>query len=281
MNKTNNIAYLVDSTLAKDMIEMEQRGIFVQPLYVIIDEVAQKDIIEISAKEFYDQLDAGAMGSTSQPSAGDFLATYEQIKEAGFDTIIVFTVAEKLSGTRQSAQTAAGLIKGITIHVVNTNTSSAIGTAVVEDVMNFAKQTPEVEQIVKYANQRVKDIEVFIYVANLEGLKRGGRLSPAKALIGSLMQIKPIMMLKDGEIDIVGKERTLKKAIRKITELVGTKTMEQVIILKTTHEALSEEVIKEFEQRYPKTPYTIQTLSPVIGVHLGSEACAIAVLYKK
>lgn len=274
-------AFIVDSTLAANQVLLDQYNIIIQPLYAIINDKSRKDLLEVTPDEFYQELDQGVIGSTSQPSAGDFLETYEKLKTEGYTDVFVFTLSKKLSGTHQSATTASEMIEGIAVHVIDTNTASAIVTAAVIDIIEFAKTTDDVNAIIAFGTEKLARIDVFFYVASLDALKRGGRLSAAKALIGSLMQIKPILILKNGVIDIVGKERTLKKALRKITELVGQQQIEKVVLLETTRDDIRKEVEAEFTKRYPDVPYSVEKLSPVLGVHLGSEACAIGVIYKE
>ncbi|TLG72715.1 DegV family protein [Culicoidibacter larvae] len=274
-------AYIMDSTLAVSPDQFADLNVTVQPLYVIVNNQPSKDLYEISATEFYSALEEGLLASTSQPSAGEFLETYERLKADGYTDIFVFTIAGKLSGTNQSAQSAQSMIDGINIHVIDTNTTTAIGSLVVKDVIAFAESNQDPQAVIDYAHDAFDRVEILVYVDNLDALKRGGRISAAQAAIGGLLQIKPLLSVNNGVIEVATKERTFKKAIRKVVELSEKRPIEKVVLLHSSKDDLLQAIEASFKEVYPDITYEVADLSPVVGVHIGPHACGLGILYKK
>ncbi|GBU10444.1 DegV domain-containing protein [Erysipelotrichaceae bacterium] len=275
-------AFLLDSTLATTKSEVEKKDdFFFLPLYVVIDGVLYKDMEEISLDTFYEKMREGYDVTTSQISSGEFLQKYEKIREQGYTDVFVFTLASKMSGTMQSAIVAGGLVQGIDIHVVETATVSAIGTIAVEQIAKFSQTTQDPAEIRAFADDVFSRVAIYVYVDNLETLKKGGRISAAKAMIGTVLQIKPILIIRDGVIDVIGKERTLKKAIKGVLDAAQKVEIEYAIILHSSQPELVELMRAQCALKYPLMPLEVAGLSPVIGAHIGPNTVAFAVIEKQ
>lgn len=275
-------AFLVDSTLTINKEKLEQReDFFFIPLSVIIDGKILKDMVDISVEEFYNELRAGKEPTTSQVSMGEFLGKFEAIRDMGYTDLFVFTINSKMSGTMQSAIIASEMVEGLAVHVIETGTVTAIGEAVAVEVAKFAKKAQTAAEIIAFAEDLFSRVEIFVYVDNLEALKKGGRISAAKALIGSMLQIRPILGIKDGVIDVIGKERTFKKAINAVFAFSEKRKIQKAVLLHTSLPELLAVFENHFKEKYPNVEYDISDLSPVIGVHIGPEAGAVAVIWEK
>lgn len=274
-------AYIMDSTLATKSDMFADLNVTVQPLYVIVNNQPSKDLYETTAAEFYSALNEGLLASTSQPSAGEFLETYERLKADGFTDIFVFTISSKLSGTNQAAQSAKTMIDDIDIHIIDTGTATAIGAVGAKEVIEFAETNQDPQAVIDFANELFERVEILLYVDNLDALKRGGRISATQAAIGGLLQIKPLLSVNDGVIEVVTKERTLKKAIRKVVELSEKRAVEKVVLLHSSNDDLLSAIEASFKEIYPDIAYEVADLSPVVGVHIGPHACGLGILYKK
>lgn len=271
----------MDSTLATKSDMFADLNVTVQPLYVIVNNQPSKDLYETTAAEFYSALNEGLLASTSQPSAGEFLETYERLKADGFTDIFVFTISSKLSGTNQAAQSAKTMIDDIDIHIIDTGTATAIGAVGAKEVIEFAETNQDPQAVIDFANELFERVEILLYVDNLDALKRGGRISATQAAIGGLLQIKPLLSVNDGVIEVVTKERTLKKAIRKVVELSEKRAVEKVVLLHSSNDDLLSAIEASFKEIYPDIAYEVADLSPVVGVHIGPHACGLGILYKK
>ncbi|MGL5041556.1 MAG: DegV family protein [Culicoidibacterales bacterium] len=274
------IAFLVDSTLAISQKAIEEhKDFFFIPLYVILNGKPLKDMVDISADEFYQAMRDGHTATTSQVSAGEFLQKYEEIKALGYTDIFVFTLTSKMSGTMHSATVAGQMIENCDVHVIETAIVTAVGSIAVYEVAKFAANNSDINAIKKFSDNIFSRLEILVYIDNLDTLKKGGRISATKAVIGNMLQIKPLLTIKDGVIDVIGKERTFKKALKSLVVFAQARTMERAIILHSSRPELRDAFIALFEENFPDIPYEVSDLSPVVGVHAGPEAAAIGVIW--
>lgn len=274
-------AFVIDSTLTAGTEDATVEDLFILPLYTVVDNVSYKDVEELSISAFYDKLTPTTEVSSSQPSVGDFLELYEKLVKQGYTTIFVFTLSSGISGTSQTAGIAGEMLEGATVHVIDTGICGAPGSLVVQDVIEFAKTTDDEMEIIAYANELLENVDIILYIGDLTSLKNGGRLSHAAAFLGNLLQIKPIIRVQNKILDVVAKERTQKRGIKKAVEIVHDREIEEVIFLHTNMEEPKNEIIRAFQEKYPNIPSRECGISPVIGVHTGTNASGIALRYKK
>lgn len=268
---------VVDSTMIPSMEAAQKANVFVQPLYVIKDQVEKKDFLEISAQEIYQQLRQGALYQTSQPSVGDFAETYESLIAQGYQNILVLTISEILSGTYQSATIAAQQFPEVAIKVINTKLTAAMCWLIVEEIIEFEKQH-SFDEVVKYASTAFDGLEVVAYVGNIEYLKRGGRLSAANAMLANLLKIRPILQIRSGEeIKVIDKTRSLTKAFQRLVEIVVSKNPKRIVLLTSDEEnqALVDKFKPYLTAVFPNLSIDSYTLCSVIGCHVGPEIIAL------
>ena len=202
-----SVKIIVDSTV--DLIPEIKEKVSVVPLTVRFGENEYIDGVTINHKMFYQKLtETKELPSTSQATPAAFDAEFAKVKESG-DTAVVITVSSRLSGTYQSAVIAADGYEGI--YVVDSK-SVAIGSAILaEYALLLAERGMTAEKIAAELDEKKDEIQLFAILDTLEYLKRGGRISPTVAFAGALLNIKPMVQIKDGKIDLMGKARGLKQ----------------------------------------------------------------------
>lgn len=198
----------------------EQLGIHVVPLTVQFGDEIYKDGVDITAGEFYARLKRETrMPSTCQPSPADFVEVYERIAEPG-DTIVSIHLSSKMSGTYQSAVLACSMIDpAITVKAVDSRAASmGIGLCVIAAARSV-QAGKTVEQVLEDVQQVIDGLQVYFVVDTLEYLQRNGRIGLASALVGTLLNIKPVLTLVDGQVAPFEKIRGKAKALKRLRDL--------------------------------------------------------------
>ncbi|MDQ3085573.1 MAG: DegV family protein, partial [Actinomycetota bacterium] len=213
MNLTaENTAVVLDST--SDYPEAPSRfpNMRFVPLYVRFGDETFKDYTELAPAEFYSKLRTSpVLPATSQPTPQDFLTTYESL--AGYERIYSLHVSAKVSGTFQSAELAASELGGDRVHVVDSRTASLAIAMLAHAIQRRLARGTTDDELAALVERFQRDSEVVFTVETLEYLQRGGRIGRAAALAGSLLNVRPILSVQDGEVVAVARVRGGKKAI--------------------------------------------------------------------
>lgn len=196
-------------------------GISVVPCTIFFGAEAFKDGVEITKEEFFHRLTTGnVMPTTTQPSVGDFLDVYKPLVEAGHDIVSVH-VSGKLSGTVNSARLAAGELPDATVEIVDTELASMGVAVAAKAAADAIAAGADAAGAAEAARSTAANTEVLFVLDTLEYLKRGGRIGSAQALLGSLLSMKPILKLKDGEVHPHEKVRSRGKAVQRMREIAA------------------------------------------------------------
>ena len=207
-----NTAIVLDSTA--DFPEAHDRfeNWRMVPLYVRFGDESRRDYVEIGPAEFYARLrTVTELPTTSQPTPGDFLAAYEEL--AGYERIYSLQISAILSGTYESARTAAAEL-GDKVRVVDTATASAAIAMLGLAIQRRLERGTSDEEIDKLVERYKREAALIFTVDTLEFLQKGGRIGKAAALAGNLLHIKPILTIKDGEVLPVKRVRGNQKAVQ-------------------------------------------------------------------
>lgn len=275
----NSIRVVTDSTAALPDDWLKAHNVALVPLLVNIESEVYKESIEISNRDFYAKLrKVKELPTTSQPSSGDFLTTYKRLLEEGAKTIISIHISSGISGTANSARTAAGMMEDMDVDIVvidSKQTGPALGF-VVKEAVACAEAGKSKEEIIDRVHLVMDSMRTLFVVNDLMFLHKGGRLSGAKAIIGSLLQVKPILhfVREDGRIEVLEQVRTEKRALRRITDLMiaeggGDKLPTNIAIPYADNIERAEEVARSLEEEFPGIGAQPIEIGPIIGTHVG------------
>jgi DegV family protein with EDD domain len=226
MNLTaENTAIVVDSTA--DFPDAPKRfpNWRVVPLYVRFGDESKRDYVDIGPDEFYARLRTAAeLPTTSQPTPGDFLAAYEEL--AGYERIYSLHISAKLSGTFESARTAAAEV-GDKVRVIDSESASAAIAMLGLAIQRRLERGTTDEEVVELIERYKREAGLLFTVDTLEFLKRGGRIGKAAAFAGNLLHIKPILAIRDGEVEPIKRVRGNQKAVQEFRRIFEEATTDR------------------------------------------------------
>ncbi|PLR78253.1 fatty acid-binding protein DegV [Bacillus sp. V3-13] len=272
-------AVVTDSTayIPKDL--REKLNIHMIPLSVIFGDETYKEEVEISAAEFYEEVKHKELPTTSQPSIGEFAALYEELAKE-YDAVISIHLSSGISGTFQGAVSAGSMVDGIKAYPFDSEISCMMQGFYAIEAAEMAKQGIAAPEIIARLQEMKQSARAYFMVDDLSHLQRGGRLSSAQALIGSLLQVKPLLHFVDKKIVPFEKIRTRKKAMKRIVELLEEDVKSgapfRAVIIHANREEEAKEWKAELEAAYPNVEFMISYFGPVIGTHLGEGAMGLA-----
>jgi DegV family protein with EDD domain len=219
------------------------------------------------------------MPTTSQPSVGQFMEFFQQVAETA-DSIVGIFISEPLSGTMDSARSAAKEMSEIPIELVDSR-SAAMGLAlIVTDAARMSAEGIEYKVIAERARKLVPQVRLLFVVDTLEFLHRGGRIGGAQRLVGSVLSIKPILHLVDGRIESLASVRTKRKAVSHLMEIVGDDAGWEPQVHYGVLDAMAPETADKMYEDIMGHGEPEELLrggiSPVIGTHIGPGAVGIA-----
>jgi DegV family protein with EDD domain len=273
-----NTAIVLDST--SDFVDARERhaNMRIVPLYVLFDGQSLRDHVDIGPAEFYERLAAAkSLPTTSQPTPADFLACYEELRADGFGRIWSLHLTSKLSGTHESAVRAAEQLGGDVVRVVDTETASLACALLAEAIdrrLDGGTSDAEIEELVERFK---RDNRVVFTVDTLEYLQKGGRIGKAQALAGSLLHVKPILSIRDGVVEPIGRVRGRQKALEEFAKLLTADTEDRDGLRVAIAHANAPEwvdVLTDMAHRIrPRsTLEMVETLGAVVGAHAGPGA---------
>jgi DegV family protein with EDD domain len=255
-------------------------GVTVVPLYVRFGESIYRDRVEITTDEFYRRLvsDAG-FPSTTQPTPHDFLEVYKNLAKET-DEILVIVVSSKLSGTYQSAIQARELLKSKCRIEIIDSLSVAMGMGlIVIDVARAVKAGAKLDEAADLARKAVPRSHLIAYFDTLKYLARGGRIGKAQGLLGSMLSVKPLLTIRDGEMAPLTRVRSLNAALDYIHSAAAA--FSNIKLLAVEHSTSldnADKLVARLSSIYPKEKIYRAVISPVIGTYAGPDAMALSVL---
>jgi DegV family protein with EDD domain len=264
------VAIVSDSTCDLPPSLAATRGITIVPLTLNFEGHSLLDGFDITPGEFYRRLPhATSHPTTSQPSPGRFAEAYESLL-AGHEAVVSLHISKKLSGTFESAQQAAEMTDPSRVHVVDTEVvSMSLGLmTLVASTMAAGGARPEA--IVEKLESMRGDVHTYFSVATLEFLRRGGRIGSASALLGSVLQVKPVLSIRDGEVTPLERVRTFDRALQRVAELARAVDRGNGVCAIVGHASADEQAERLARELEPiAETLMIQPLGPVVGAHAG------------
>jgi DegV family protein with EDD domain len=274
----SRVAIVTDSTADLLPELVAQLAITVVPLTVNLDGRSYLDGVDITAAEFYDRLQrSSSHPTTSQPSPGQFKEAYGRLLE-DHDEVVSIHISPKLSGTMGSAQQAAGMLGNERVQVVDSRFASMPLAALVLVAATRAAQGAGSAEVIEAVTRVREATRCFFAVSTLEFLRRGGRIGAASALLGSVLQIKPILAIEGGQVVPLERVRTHERALHRLVELVQAVNRKDGLCLVVGH-AAAEPAAQVLAERLDgiAESLVIQPLGPVVGAHAGPGTVGVAV----
>lgn len=274
-----SIKILTDSTsdISKELAK--ELDVTLVPLRVIFENEDYLDGVDITVDQFYERLvKAKVLPTTSQPTPEQFLPYYEAARD-NKDTLIVITISSKLSGTYQSAQIAKDIVDYTGIYIIDSETVTLGLQLLVREALALRNRGLSGDDIVKELEAVKKNIRLLALVESLEYLKKGGRLSSVSAFAGGLLNIKPIIEVKDGLVGVAGKARGLTGAYKKLAELITTNEIDlnrEVCIGYSAGKDTMNGFLDHSKNDLGIQDFIESPIGSVVGTHAGPGACGIA-----
>jgi DegV family protein with EDD domain len=270
---TDSSAYLPDETI-------RSLDLHVVPLTLHWEGETYRDGVDIRAEEFYERLaEADDLPTTSQTTVGEFERLYKDLLDQDY-AVIALLISSGISGTVESAMQARELFPDAPIAVVDSQlVSMALGFMVMA-VARAAQAGASLAECQAIAEAVYPKIGVYFTVDTLKYLNKGGRINTAKRLLGSALNIKPIMEIRDGKIELVESVRSRKKALERLLELtekgIGDRKPVWISTFHAAAEADNQKLMAEAQARFAPVETLTTHVSPVVGAHTGPGTLSIA-----
>ncbi len=277
------VAVVTDSTANIPAERIKGYPVYLAPLQVIWGSETFRDSIDIQPAEVYQRLqDTKKIPSTSQPSPAVFSEIYRGLLDQGYDILGVH-ISSKLSGTLDSASQARQNFPGAHIELVDSqSTSMALGFPILA-TLRAAVQGASLQECRAIVEKGIASSGVLFAVSTLEYLRRGGRIGGAAAFLGTALNLKPILELRDGRVEAIERVRTMSKALDRLLDLFVERVGDRrPLHLAGLHAAAPEEarlLLERARQRFSPDEVTetvFSEISPVLGVHAGPGTVGLA-----
>ncbi len=274
-----SIGVVTDSTADLRPAVQERFGLGMVPLIVNWDGQTFRDKIDLTTADFYQRLRTSkTLPKTGAPSMAAFEAAFrEQLKT--HDALISVNLASKLSATYDVARKAAESVDPQRITVVDSGSVSVCLGWLAEMAATMAQQGTTPAEIVERLEDARGRLRILALVETLEFLQRGGRIGRAAAMVGTLLSVKPILSVRDGEVAPVERVRTMNGALRRLVELaVALGPVERLGVVDSDSEANAMEVERQLRAHYPDLTIDRGELGPVVGTHGGPGVVGVGLL---
>ena len=278
------VAVVTDSNSGITQAQAKEMGVYVLPMPFMIDGTEYLEDINLTQKEFYEHLSGDHDVSTSQPSPETILNLWEKLLEE-YDAVVHIPMSSGLSSSCQTAKMLADDFDG-KVQVADNHRISVTQRRSVQDALDMAAAGMDAEAICKKLEETGLDSTIYITVDTLKYLKKGGRITPAAAALGTLLRLKPVLTIQGEKLDAFAKARTMKQArsmmITAITrdletrcgDVTGEKTYSDVA--HTDNDEMAQELAAELRELFPETEVHVDPLSLSVACHIGPGALAIA-----
>lgn len=280
------IAIITDSNSGITPEEAEKLGVYVVPMPFIIDGEIYYEGLNLTNDKFYEIQKSGTRITTSQPNINDIVSMWENILKE-YDEIVYIPMSSGLSQSCETAKNFAQQFEG-KVQVVDNRRISVTMKASVIDAVNLVKEGRNARQIKEYLEETATDSSIYLVVDTLKFLKQGGRITPAAAAIGTVLNIKPVLQIQGGKIDQYAKVLNIKSAKNKMLDAMK-KDLEgrfrnyvnegkmKLAVAHTMNEQNAKDFAEEIRNIFPNIELEfIDALSLSVATHTGPKVLAIA-----
>ncbi len=280
----SKVAIVTDSNSGITQGQAEEYGVYVLPMPFFINGKLYFEDINLTQKEFYEKLTGGAEISTSTPAVGDVTELWDRLLKS-YDEIVHIPMSSGLSSSCQTAMMLAQDYEG-RVHVANNQRISVTQRQSVLDAKVLADHGKKGEFIKTYLEETKYDSSIYIMVETLKYLKKGGRITPAAAALGTLLRLKPVLQIQGEKLDAFSKARTVKAAKTTMIEAIqhdcctrfGSSEKGENMWIHMAYSGEDEEIRKwkkEVQALYPDHQIEVDPLSLSVACHIGPGAIAI------
>lgn len=275
------VQVVTDSTADLSPELIAQAGVAVAPLTVSFGDVSYEDGVTIDSRTFFAKLERGGRPTTSQPAPQIFADIFRRLAAEGARGIVSIQISSKLSGTYGAAARAAEAVReegvAIPIEVIDSEQASLsmqFGVLAAGEAARSGKDTAEVAAV---ARDTLRRSTIFLVADDLGYLQRGGRIGQAQRVAGTLLNVKPIISLRDGAVVALDRPRTRRKAFERLADYVRALEPVESLIVGQASDEVGDQLAEVIAQSY-KGPTRRAWAGPTIGTHVGPGAAGIAVL---
>jgi DegV family protein with EDD domain len=263
------VRIVTDSTCDLPPETVARLGVTVVPLTILWDGEELLDGIDIDAPAFYDRLRKSAtLPKTSQPSVDRFVAAYRAIPES--DEVVSIHISSRMSGTINSATAAREQLSGRRIEIVDSEHVSLGLGAIVVIAAEAANAGATADAVAATARAAIQRVHVVALVDTLEFLRRGGRIGRARSLLGSILNIKPILHIQDGEMAPLDRVRTYNRAVERLVQAATEHPdLERLYVAAGGDDAAATALADRIRPLIPGVEVNVGRIGPVVGVHAG------------
>jgi len=271
---------VTDST--SDLLAEEARalGVTVVPLTVRFGDEQFRDGIDIDAAAFYQRLTTSPVTpTTSQPSPEDFAGVYRKLLVNDDDEIVSVHIAAKLSGTMQSATLAARDLPEGRVHVVDSESVSAGIQLLLRQAAHYRDDGLDAARIVQNLEVERQRVIVYVLLDTLTYLQKGGRIGRAQAFLGSVLNVRPLLQIRESEVEPVARVRSRQQGMAKMVELVQQRgPLQSVSMMHSAALEGASELRSRLVATLPEMDIALGQLGPVVGTYSGPGAIGVATL---
>lgn len=278
------IAVVTDSNSGITQSQAKEYGVYVLPMPFFIDGETYFEDIDLTQEQFYEKLESNADISTSMPAVGSVTDLWEELLKE-YDEIVHIPMSSGLSGSCETAIMLSQDYEG-KVQVVNNQRISVTQKQVVLDAVEMVKRGKSAEEIKDYLEETRFDSSIYIMLDTLYYLKKGGRITPAAAALGTLLKLKPVLQIQGEKLDAFAKARTVKQARNIMIEAIksdfakrfGDETGDNMnlFVAYTKDEEAALEFRAQLKELFPNQEIEIAPLSLSVACHIGPGSLAVA-----
>jgi DegV family protein with EDD domain len=281
-----HVAIVTDSASDLPLDVAAAAAITVVPLEVTFGGERFRSGVDLTTDDFWERMLApdAPFPTTAAASPGDFKSIFDAAFVTGADSIVCICVGEQLSGTIKSARIAADMLADRDIHIVDSASASMGQGLLALLAAGLAGSGSSGREIAEAVTERAADIDLFVALDTLAYLRKGGRISPAQAAIGGLLQVKPIITVTDGVVETADRVRTRSKARERVIELLTARPVEALAVLYTPPAdpgPFRDEVVARLPEGIDPARVSVQPVGPSVGPHLGPGCLGGVLLYRR
>ena len=280
----SKVAVLTDSNSGITQVDAKELGVYVIPMPFFINNETYYEDIDLTQGQFYEKLVDGVDISTSMPMVGSVTDTWDKLLQE-YDEIVYVPMSSGLSSSCETAYMLSQDYDG-KVQVVNNQRISVTQRQSVMDAKELAENGKSAAEIKEILEQHKMESSIYIMVDTLSYLKKGGRITPAAAALGTLLRLKPVLQIQGERLDAFAKARTVKQAKSIMIEAMKKDFKERFesedgskmhLEMAYTHDlAQAEQFKKEVQEAFPNNEIIMQPLSLSVSCHIGPGAIAIA-----